>query len=470
MQTASKHDNSKAPHIWIAQPEGRSNCYSDPHGRFAIVAANDTDVHEYLQMDSYSAANAFVDGKLDIRGDIFSAIRFFSHQPHSPVRELLFSMMARLEHLRISSVLGHRDPAAQSIRFHYDQSNEFYSQFLDSRMVYSAAHFSTAQKSLEEAQTEKLARICRDLDLKRADRLLDIGCGWGGLIVYAAEQYGVAAVGCTLSNRQAEFARSLVRRKGLTRCVSVDVVDYRDLNGSFDKIASVGMFEHVGRSRLSEYFKKTHSLLEPGGRFLNRGVVRPENVRDGPETLFLQKKVFPGGELVQLDEMIGAGERAGFEAIGIEDLGVGVAVGIPGRDDSTDLLHRADEAVLAAKRDGGDRVAVSGDFSTKRRFRNDVELHLQGDIDRDALVLHFLPEVDLWTGAVVAAEALVRWQHPSRGLLLPDSFIGVAESMNLAGPLGRWVLRDACAQFSQWHLCGAWAEMPRCGSTSHRCS
>lgn len=133
---------------------------------------------------------------------------------------------------------------------------------------------------------------------------------------------------------------------------------------------------------------------------------------------------------------------------------IGVAVGIPGRDDSTDLLHRADEAVLAAKRDGGDRVAVSDDFSTKRRLRNDVELHLQGDIDRDALVLHFLPEVDLWTGAVVAAEALVRWQHPSRGLLLPDSFIGVAESMNLAGPLGRWVLRDACAQFSQWHLRG----------------
>ena len=133
---------------------------------------------------------------------------------------------------------------------------------------------------------------------------------------------------------------------------------------------------------------------------------------------------------------------------------IGVAVGMPGRDDSTDLLHRADEAVLAAKRDGGDRVAVSDDFSTKRRFRNDVELHLQGDIDRDVLVLHFLPEVDLWTGAVVAAEALVRWQHPSRGLLLPDSFIGVAESMNLAGPLGRWVLRDACAQFSQWHLRG----------------
>jgi diguanylate cyclase (GGDEF)-like protein len=133
---------------------------------------------------------------------------------------------------------------------------------------------------------------------------------------------------------------------------------------------------------------------------------------------------------------------------------IGVAVGIPGRDDSTELLHRADEAVLMAKREGGDQVAVSADVSLKRRFRNDVELHLQGDIDRDALLLHFLPEVDLWTGAIVATEALVRWKHPSRGLLLPDSFIGIAESMNLAGHLGRWVLRNACAQFSQWRSRG----------------
>jgi diguanylate cyclase len=133
---------------------------------------------------------------------------------------------------------------------------------------------------------------------------------------------------------------------------------------------------------------------------------------------------------------------------------IGVALGIPGRDDSTDVLHRADEAVLAAKREGGNQVAVSADVSFGRRFRKDVELHLQADIDRDALLLHFLPEIDLWTGAVVATEALVRWKHPSRGLLLPDSFIGIAESMNLAGQLGQWVLRNACAQFSQWQSRG----------------
>jgi diguanylate cyclase (GGDEF)-like protein len=134
---------------------------------------------------------------------------------------------------------------------------------------------------------------------------------------------------------------------------------------------------------------------------------------------------------------------------------IGLAVGVPGRDNSTDLLRRADEAVLTAKRGGGNQIAVStDDMSLKSAFRNDIELHLQGDINSEALLLHYLPEIDLWTGAIVAAEALVRWQHPIWGLLLPDSFIRVAESSKLAGELGRWVMRTACADFSRWRANG----------------
>ncbi len=134
---------------------------------------------------------------------------------------------------------------------------------------------------------------------------------------------------------------------------------------------------------------------------------------------------------------------------------VGVAVGIPGRDNTSDLLHRADEAVLSAKRAGGNSVAVSDDdMSLQRLFRNDIELHLRGEIDNHALLLHYLPEVDLWTGAIVAVEALVRWRHPTWGLLLPASFIGVAESANLGGDLGRWVIRTAIAEFSRWRSRG----------------
>jgi diguanylate cyclase len=134
---------------------------------------------------------------------------------------------------------------------------------------------------------------------------------------------------------------------------------------------------------------------------------------------------------------------------------IGVAAGIPGRDDTSDLLKRADEAVLAAKHAGGDQVAVStGYVSLKNALRNDIELHLRGDIDSEALLLHYLPEVDLWSGAIVGIEALVRWRHPKRGVLLPDAFIGVVEPINLARELGRWVMRSACAELSRWRSRG----------------
>lgn len=134
---------------------------------------------------------------------------------------------------------------------------------------------------------------------------------------------------------------------------------------------------------------------------------------------------------------------------------IGVALGTPGRDDTSDLLRRADQAVLTAKSGGGNTIAVfSDEMSLESEFRNDIELHLQSVIENGALVLHYLPEVDMRTGEVLAAEALVRWQHPTRGLLSPDSFIGVAESINLAGELGRWVMRNACAEFARWRSRG----------------
>jgi diguanylate cyclase (GGDEF)-like protein len=134
---------------------------------------------------------------------------------------------------------------------------------------------------------------------------------------------------------------------------------------------------------------------------------------------------------------------------------IGVALGVPGSDTTSDLLRRADQALLTAKNSGGNKVAVfSDDMSLKSEFRNDIELHLQSVIENGALVLHYLPEVDMRTGEILAAEALVRWQHPTRGLLSPDAFIGVAESINLAGELGRWVMRSACAEFARWRSRG----------------
>ncbi len=318
MATSPQRHNSDTSHIWISQPGGHSNYYVDPQGRFSIIAQGDADVEKLLHADVYSAAKAFVAGKFEVHGDIFSAIQFFLNQPHTGLGPLLFSVAARLEHLT-GSILG-KKKAAQSIQFHYDRSNEFYKLFLDSRMVYSSAYFSDPGRSLEEAQTEKLDRICRDLDLKPGDRFLDIGCGWGGLVSYAAKHFGVEAFGCTLSNQQLIFARESIENGGLAERVHVKYMDYRDLTGCFDKIASVGMFEHVGPRRLEEYFRKMHSLLGKGGLFVNRGVVRPRGVSDDPETLFLLNEVFPGSELVHLDDVVREGEHAGFEVIGFEDL------------------------------------------------------------------------------------------------------------------------------------------------------
>ena len=132
-----------------------------------------------------------------------------------------------------------------------------------------------------------------------------------------------------------------------------------------------------------------------------------------------------------------------------------VALGIPGQHNTSDLLRRADQAVLAAKNAGGNKVALfTDDMSLKSEFRNDIELHLQSVIENGALLLHYLPEIDMRTGQILACEALVRWQHPTRGLLSPDLFIGVAESINLAGELGRWVMRSACAEFAGWRSRG----------------
>ena len=165
-----------------------------------------------------------------------------------------------------------RDAAA--VRYHYDVGNDFYALWLDQRMVYSCAYFPTGAEDLDTAQVAKLEHICRKLRLRSGERLLDIGCGWGGLVCYAAERYGVEALGVTLSEPQAQLARARIAAAGLGDRCRVEVGDYRDLPRTrpFDKIVSVGMFEHVGRSRLLAYFNTAFRLLRPGGLFLNHGI------------------------------------------------------------------------------------------------------------------------------------------------------------------------------------------------------
>jgi len=276
--------------------------------------------NDLLRLDAYSAAMAFVNGEISVSGDIFQAVRFFLTRSRPGACALWSIARAWVGRLNLKTRLRDRKTTARDVRFHYDRSNEFYQQFLDSRMQYSEGHFTSPDCSLEEAQREKLERICRHLDMAPGQRFLDIGCGWGGLLAYAAANLRVEGVGCTLSERQFQLASETMSKSGLAGRVQIRQTDYRNLSGQFNRIASIGMFEHVGRRRMPEYFHKIHSLLAADGLFLNRGVVRPETATVRPETLFVQRNVFPGGQLIRLSEVIRDAERAGFELVSMEDV------------------------------------------------------------------------------------------------------------------------------------------------------
>ena len=226
-----------------------------------------------------------------------------------------------------------RDRAA--VRHHYDVDDSFYRLFLDEQLVYSCAYFLDGDEdmtrppdpdgdALEVAQARKLEVICRKLDLRPGMRLLDIGCGWGSLVLHAARHHGVEALGVTLSPAQAEVADKRIAEAGLADQVAVRVQDYRDVTGTFDAVASVGMVEHVGEERLAEYFGVAHHLTAPGGRFLNHGITtgRRRQTRDlsKERSGFVGKYVFPDGALVPASRSVHEREDAGFELLDVEQL------------------------------------------------------------------------------------------------------------------------------------------------------
>ncbi|HEX9684963.1 MAG TPA: class I SAM-dependent methyltransferase [Burkholderiales bacterium] len=214
---------------------------------------------------------------------------------------------------------------SNAVRSHYDVSDDFFGLWLDPRRVYSCAYFRRADDTLEIAQEQKLDHICRKLRLAAGERFLDIGCGWGALVIWAAERYGAQALGITLSRNQHEYARARIRELGLEGRCEVRLLDYRDVpeERSFDKIASIGMFEHVGRDNLPAYFGKIARLLRPGGLLLNHGITHnaPGRHELGSEIGdFIDHYVFPGGELTHLSVMMEALSAQGLESWDVESL------------------------------------------------------------------------------------------------------------------------------------------------------
>ncbi|HEY2614758.1 MAG TPA: cyclopropane-fatty-acyl-phospholipid synthase family protein [Chthoniobacterales bacterium] len=221
---------------------------------------------------------------------------------------------------RLSGGRQSRSRTRRAISYHYDLPVEFWRLWLDPRLVYSCAYFATPAATLEEAQLAKLDLICRKLRLRPGERFLDMGCGWGALICHAAKQYGVQALGVTLSARQAEHAQEQIQRLGLGDSCKVEVRDFFDAGelGPFDKIASVGAVEHV--QSLERYFDCVHRMLQPGGWFLNHGITTSptQPLRKGDS--FLDRYVFPDYRLASIGATVGAAERAGFDVRDVENL------------------------------------------------------------------------------------------------------------------------------------------------------
>jgi cyclopropane-fatty-acyl-phospholipid synthase len=272
----------------------------------------------YLLTPSLSNLGAaYVEGAIEVKGKAKDMIAVVNALARTSLKaEGKFSRLVR-------SISHNRRKDAEAIRYHYDVSNDFYQEFLDPHMVYSCAYFEDGDEDLSTAQLKKIDHILRKIQLQPGQTLLDIGCGWGALVIRAAQQYQARCVGVTLSENQFALATQRVREAGLEHLIEIRLQDYRDVRGQFDRITSVGMFEHVGLRHLPEYFSAVNALLAPEGIVMNHGITTTDP--DNGETPygggeFIEKYVFPHGELAHIGNVLNAMQQGALEVTDVENL------------------------------------------------------------------------------------------------------------------------------------------------------
>jgi cyclopropane-fatty-acyl-phospholipid synthase len=322
--------NYKEPAFVVYAYDGWHWCSSSTRTpRCTVIARTPKGLRSLLANPTeLTLGEAFIDGDLDVEGDIFSVFPIAeelmgSLSPlwrgiKSKAAQLAFGWMNALWSGWQHSVTKDKE----SISYHYDQPFEFYQPWLGDTLAYSCAYFRNSTDGLDQAQKNKLELICKKLELSPGDHLLDIGCGWGSLILHAVSRYGVDARGITLSRRQAAIATRRITQAKLNRKCAVEFRDYRQVAGPcsrFEKMASIGMFEHVGSRNMKGYFRIARSLLKPDGLFLLSGIVR--SISSASQKIsFIDRHVFPNGELVTLPKELELAESVGLEVRDVENL------------------------------------------------------------------------------------------------------------------------------------------------------
>ncbi|MGE5621606.1 MAG: class I SAM-dependent methyltransferase [Bacillota bacterium] len=265
----------------------------------------------------FNLGQAYVEGKIEVEGRVNEIISIGTALARQTLKQ-------EGKFARIVRTFQHtKKKDEEAIRYHYDVSNEFYSMWLDKNMVYSCAYFEHGDEDLDTAQLQKIDHILTKIRLQPGQALLDIGCGWGALVMRAAEKYGARCVGITLSQNQYELAKERVERAGLADRVEIRLQDYRDVRGTYDRITSVGMFEHVGAKNLPLYFSRMRELLADDGVAMNHGITSTDP-NDGETAFgggeFIEKYVFPQGELHHISTVLRTMQEGGLEALDIENL------------------------------------------------------------------------------------------------------------------------------------------------------